>query len=190
MVYIHTHWRFLQSWRIRFIPDVAIGLFCLFPSVLFAQEIILEVNSFKTALPDNVAGDWDDPATWEVWDGTTWTPTMTIPARTNDVFIEQAQEVRLNANQEVRNLYLYSAANTSKKLNLQNFNLDVYGALRCFQDHGHTRFGKRDFSGDRLDLSGDREHRIQRIHKDHRQQGLLECKQYSQPVWRGVQSGP
>ncbi|HLU88953.1 MAG TPA: T9SS type A sorting domain-containing protein [Cyclobacteriaceae bacterium] len=134
MLYIHTHWRFLQSWRIRFIPDVAIGLLCLFPSVLFAQEIIPEVNSFKTALPDNVTGDWDNPATWEIWNGATWVPTTDIPARTNDVFIEQAQEVRLTQNQEVRNLYLFSTENPGRKLNLQEFDLDVYGALRCYTD--------------------------------------------------------
>jgi len=77
-------------------------------------------------------GDWNDPATWEVWSGNNWIPATTIPDQTSDVFIEQDKEIRLTQNQEVRNLYLFSAADAGRKLNLQTFNLVVYGFLKCF----------------------------------------------------------
>ncbi|WP_228691970.1 T9SS type A sorting domain-containing protein [Lunatimonas sp.] len=51
----------------------------------------------------------------------------------NDVFILRGHEVRLSEPAEVNNLYLFGQGESpGKKLNLQHFDLDIYGALRSF----------------------------------------------------------
>src|SRR5690606_15799381 len=75
---------------------------------------------------------------WEVWDGTLWTSASVPPDRNNDVFIEKDNEVRLRQTQEVGNLYLFAGTDAGKKLNLQVYDLDVYGALGCFTKTGET----------------------------------------------------
>lgn len=112
---------------------LALIAMCIFFAPLKAQEIInFNANSYKSALPVGSVGDWIELGTWENWDGTNWVPALTLPDQNSDVFIEQGKEIRLTQNQEVRHLYLFSAADAGRKLNLQNFNLEVYGSLRCF----------------------------------------------------------
>lgn len=123
---------------------MVVAAMCFFFTPLYGQEsIFINVNSYKTALPIDGVGDWNDPTTWEVWNGTDWTPASTFPDRTNDVFIDQAAEVRLIQYEEVRNLYLFSSADASKKLNLQVYNLDVFGTLGCYteMDGEFMRYG-------------------------------------------------
>src|SRR5690606_29515763 len=110
-----------------------IGVIFLWVSPLFAQnEIFFDENSYKTSLEVVGVGDWNDPDTWEVWSDAAWIPAISPPDSTNDVFIEKASEVRLMANEGVRNLYLFSSDSSSKKLNLQTYNLEIYGTLKCF----------------------------------------------------------
>ncbi|HLT07337.1 MAG TPA: T9SS type A sorting domain-containing protein [Cyclobacteriaceae bacterium] len=97
-----------------------------------AQTITPKLNAYRTAIAANSIGDWDDPAIWEVWNGSTWLAADSPPARTSDVFIERQNEVRLTKNEEVADLYLFASEGAGKKLNLQVFNLDIYGSLRCF----------------------------------------------------------
>src|SRR5690554_5865842 len=109
-----------------------LGAVCIFFSPLYGQGLEISINAYRTALEIDGTGDWDDPSIWQVWNGSSWNSATIPPNRNNDVFIEKDNEVRLNQNQEVGNLYLFAAADAGKKLNLQAFNLDVYGALRCF----------------------------------------------------------
>ena len=116
------------------------GAVFVFFSPLYGQEISLTLNAYRTNLAVGGIGDWDDPATWEVWDGTLWSSASVPPDRNNDVFIEKDNEVRLRQTQEVGNLYLFADTNAGKKLNLQVYDLNVYGALRCFTKTGETYF--------------------------------------------------
>ncbi|MEX2593367.1 MAG: T9SS type A sorting domain-containing protein [Anditalea sp.] len=113
-----------------------IGVGSIFTNPLYAQDININLNAYKTAFPANEVRDWDNPATWEVWDGAVWIPATAPPNRDNDVFIEKDKEVRLIQNQEIGNLYLYGqdimGNPPGKKIDLQEYNLDVYGALISF----------------------------------------------------------
>ncbi|HSI78463.1 MAG TPA: hypothetical protein VK957_21370 [Lunatimonas sp.] len=93
-------------------------------------QIVLENQTYQS----NVAvGDWNDPYSWQVWQDGAWEAATFPPNRTNDVFIHQGQEIRITKNEEVKNLYLFSAASPGRKLNLQVYDLSVYGSLHCFR---------------------------------------------------------
>ncbi|SHM40371.1 hypothetical protein SAMN04488057_101339 [Cyclobacterium lianum] len=110
---------------------VLFGLLFVIGFTAYAQ-IPLSTFSYRSALPEGGQGDWDDPASWQVYDGTAWTAASLPPNRDNDVFIIKGNEIRLTGNEEVNNLYLFGAADAGKKLNLQTFDLDVYGGLHSF----------------------------------------------------------
>ncbi|WP_158860873.1 hypothetical protein [Lunatibacter salilacus] len=118
---------------------MSLGLHALcyiFPNLAEAQ-IVLEDQTYQSNV---TVGDWNDPNSWQVWQDGAWEEATIPPNRNNDVFIHQGQEIRLTGNEEVRNLYLFSAADPGRKLNLQTFDLDVYGALRAFQMLGEMYF--------------------------------------------------
>jgi hypothetical protein len=115
-----------------------IGAVFIFFSPLYGQEIFPSLNAYRTNLGAGAVGDWDDPTTWEVWNGMLWSPASSPPDRNNDVFIEKGNEVRLRRTEEVNNLYLFADTVAGKKINLQVNDLDVYGALRCFTKSGET----------------------------------------------------
>ncbi len=114
----------------------AICTICLLAGVFFiaSGQIGLTTNSYRTLLP---LGDWANPAIWQVFDGTAWIAAATPPDRNHDVFILQGHEVRLTQNQEIGNVYLFGDANAGKKLNLQDYDLDVYGSLHSFTVDGN-----------------------------------------------------
>jgi len=99
-------------------------------------QIPLTTQSYKSNLPEGGIGDWDDPDTWLVYDGTEWVGASIPPNRDHDVFIQKKNEVRLTGIEEVNNLYLFGAAEAGKKLNLQTFDLHVYGGLHSFDVAG------------------------------------------------------
>lgn len=101
-------------------------------SFLCLGQIPLEVGDYRSI----ASGDFEDPANWEVWNGTLWLAAVQKPNATNNVFIDQGNEIRLNGNEEVNHLYLFSAADPGPKLNLQNFELHVYGSLRAMRKEG------------------------------------------------------
>lgn len=115
-----------------------IGALFIFFSPLYGQEIIPSLNAYRTNLGAGAIGDWDDFSIWQAWDGAVWVDASVPPGRNNDVFIEKGNEVRLRQTQEVGNLYLFADTVAGKKLNLQVYDLDVYGALRCFTKSGET----------------------------------------------------
>ena len=121
---------YMHPWRIPHLIIGCTGAIFIFFSPIYGQEIVPEINSFRTALAVGSIGDWDDPATWEVWDGNVWTSASSTPDRNNDVFLEKGNEVRLRQTEEANNLYLFADTDAGKKLDLQVYDLDVYGALK------------------------------------------------------------
>src|SRR5690554_6130856 len=100
---------------------------------VYAQEpILINMGSYRTALAPGQVGDWDNPASWQVWNGEEWNAAILPPDQNHDVFVLQNNEIRLTQHEEARTLYLFSGADPGRKLNLQDFELHVYGALRGF----------------------------------------------------------
>lgn len=91
----------------------------------FAQ-IPLELGDYRTI----ASGDYDNPSVWQRWNGAAWVGASTKPTQSNNIFIDQGHEIRLTANEAANHVYLFSAATPGRKLNLQTFELQVYGALR------------------------------------------------------------
>jgi hypothetical protein len=97
------------------------------------SQIVITTNSYKSNLtPPGSVGDWNVLSSWLRWDGEEWVVPTEIPGREHDVFIQKDDEISLSQNQEVGNLYLFGAGEAGPKLNLQDHELDVYGALRSF----------------------------------------------------------
>lgn len=122
---------FLNSPRIYWNKIV----FCLFmfgnPHLANAQ-ITHEINDFKSI----ASGDYNNPGVWQIWDGAAWIAASAKPNLNNNIFVEQGHEIRLTGNEEAKNVYLFSAASPGRKLNLQTFELQVYGALRGIDKTG------------------------------------------------------
>lgn len=98
---------------------------------LYAQ-IPLTIGDYRTV----TSGDYQDIAIWEVWDGVSWIAASVKPGSGNSIFIDQGHEVRLVQQEEAHHVYLFSAASPGRKLNLQSFELHIYGALRGMQKIG------------------------------------------------------
>lgn len=90
-------------------------------------QIPLQLNDYRTIS----SGDYQTPSIWQTWDGSSWIPALVKPNATNNIFIDAGHEVRLTTNEAANNVYLFSAASPGRKLNLQTFELSVYGALRA-----------------------------------------------------------
>lgn len=92
-------------------------------------QIPLELGDYRTIS----SGDYNNPAVWQRWDGAAWVAAITKPTQGNNIFIDQGHEIRLTANEAANHVYLFSAASPGRKLNLQSFELRVYGALRAME---------------------------------------------------------
>ncbi|MBM3427005.1 MAG: T9SS C-terminal target domain-containing protein, partial [Bacteroidetes bacterium] len=87
-----------------------------------------EIGAYKT----RVSGDFNLPATWEVWNGSNWVNATQKPGSTTDIYVDRGHTLRLLGAESVKSLYLHAGAGAGQKLNLNNFNLDVYGVLAAF----------------------------------------------------------
>ncbi len=87
-----------------------------------------EIGAYKT----RASGDFNQASTWEVWNGTTWVSANQKPDSTRDIYIDQGHTLRLLGSESVKSLYLHAGAGAGQKLNLNSFNLDVYGVLAAF----------------------------------------------------------
>ncbi|WP_114748633.1 T9SS type A sorting domain-containing protein [Pleomorphovibrio marinus] len=110
-------------------PFLSALLLFIIPIVCPAQ-IDISQGAFKS---NKESGDWHEADSWLTWNGNDWVLPTNPPDRNNDVFILKENEIRLTKNEEVKSLYLYGAASAGKKLNLQNFELNIYGSLHSFQ---------------------------------------------------------
>ncbi len=87
-----------------------------------------EIGAYKT----RASGDFNQASIWEVWNGSTWESTSQKPGRTQDIYIDQGHTLRLLGAEAVKSVYLHAGTGAGQKLNLNNFNLDVYGVLAAF----------------------------------------------------------
>jgi len=87
-----------------------------------------EIGAYKT----RASGDFNQVAIWEVWNGSAWESTNQKPGSTTDIYIDQGHTLRLLGPESVKSLYLHAGAGAGQKLNLNSFNLDVYGVLAAF----------------------------------------------------------
>ncbi len=87
-----------------------------------------EIGAYKT----RVSGDFSQPTIWEVWNGSTWVNATQKPGNTVDIYVDRGHTLRLLEPESVKSLYLHAGAGAGQKLNLNNFNLDVYGVLAAF----------------------------------------------------------
>lgn len=112
--------------------NLVICFFIFVNPILLQGQIIHEINDYKSI----ASGNYNNPAVWQIWNGGTWVASSAKPNLNNNIFIEQGHEIRLTGNEEAKNVYLFSAASPGRKLNLQTFELQVYGALRAMEKSG------------------------------------------------------
>ena len=87
-----------------------------------------EIGAYKT----RASGDFNQASTWQVWNGSTWVSANQKPGSTSDIYIDQGHTLRLLGSESVKSVYLHAGAGAGQKLNLNSFNLDVYGVLAAF----------------------------------------------------------
>ena len=87
-----------------------------------------EIGAYKT----RASGDFNLASTWQVWNGSTWVSASQKPGSTSDIYIDQGHTLRLIGPESVKSLYLHAGTGAGQKLNLNNFNLNVYGVLAAF----------------------------------------------------------
>ena len=87
-----------------------------------------EIGAYKT----RASGDFNQISIWEVWDGISWTDATQLPRAATDIYVDRAHTLRLTSPAAVKNLFLFSGSGAGQKLNLNGFNLDIYGTLAGF----------------------------------------------------------
>ncbi len=87
-----------------------------------------EVGAYRTIK----SGDFDQMTIWEVYDGSNWSAASQPPNESNDVYVDFDHEVTLSQNENVKSLYLNAEAGTGKKLNINGFELSLFGSLNAF----------------------------------------------------------
>ena len=87
-----------------------------------------EIGAYRT----QASGDFNQVSIWEIWNGSSWEYAYQKPGSTSDIYIDQGHTVRLVGPESVKSLYLHAGAGAGQKLNLNDFNLDVYGVLAAF----------------------------------------------------------
>lgn len=102
----------------------AFGVMCLTCAVLYAQE----TGAFRTVS----TGNFNNLNIWEIFDGSTWAAASFLPNQNHDIYIDQTHTLTLTQNEAVKSLFINAEAGAGQKLNLNGFNLDVYGSLQGF----------------------------------------------------------
>ena len=108
-------------------------IYRIFLAVVFLPFFLIpglgqEIGAYKT----QASGDFNQISTWEVWDGSNWNATNQTPGAKADIYVDRLHTLRLTAPEAVKNLFLYSGTGAGQKLNLNGFNMDVYGTLAGF----------------------------------------------------------
>ena len=87
-----------------------------------------EFGAYKTI----ASGDFPNLSIWVVWNGSFWVPATSKPGSGNDIYVDQTHTLRLIGNEQVKSVYINAETGAGQKLNLNGFNLDVYGTLSAF----------------------------------------------------------
>lgn len=88
-----------------------------------------QINAYRSV----ANGHYDNPAVWQRYNGTAWEAANAKPDRNNDIYIENPHRITLRQNEEVRSIYLNAATHAGEKLNINGFELNVYGSLNAFE---------------------------------------------------------
>jgi hypothetical protein len=103
---------------------LAVGGLCLIERAALSQEL----NAYKTV----ASGNFPDISIWETWDGFAWIPALAKPGQGNDIYIDRTHTLRLTGDEAVKSVYINAEVDAYEKLNLNGFNLDIYGGLAAF----------------------------------------------------------
>jgi hypothetical protein len=82
------------------------------------------------------SGAWNDPSTWQTYNGTSWADATSTPKPNHTVYLQSGHTVTLQQNEACGDLHL--AAGTTENptavgiIALQTHTLTVYGKFRCF----------------------------------------------------------
>lgn len=87
-----------------------------------------EINAYKTIS----SGNFNTLSIWQVYNGTSWNPATNLPDQTTDIYIDQTHLLTLSQNEQVKSLFINAETGANQKLNLNGFNLDVFGSLNAF----------------------------------------------------------
>ncbi|WP_051287415.1 T9SS type A sorting domain-containing protein [Algoriphagus mannitolivorans] len=121
------------SWTLAYFSYLTCRIYRIFLAVgvsilLLQSGLCQEINSYKTI----ATGDFPNPAIWAVWNGSSWNPASTKPSLANDIYIDQTHTLRLVGNEQVKSVFINAETGAGQKLNLNGFNLDVFGTLQAF----------------------------------------------------------
>jgi hypothetical protein len=103
---------------------LAVALVCSFLHTSFSQQN----GAYKTIF----SGDFPDISIWVVWDGFNWNPATVKPNQTKDIYVDQTHTLRLIGNEAVNNVYINAQTGAGQKLNLNGFELEIFGSLQAF----------------------------------------------------------
>ncbi|HSF53125.1 MAG TPA: hypothetical protein VLA71_05210, partial [Algoriphagus sp.] len=120
--FLESIWHFFTR-RIYWLFLAVVGV-CMILGTAFSQEL----NAYKTV----ASGDFPDISIWAVWDGIIWNPATIKPGQTNDIYIDQTHTLRLVGNEAVKSVFINAETGAGQKLNLNGFDLEIYGSLNAF----------------------------------------------------------
>jgi hypothetical protein len=103
---------------------LSVVMACLILHSSFSQEI----NAYKSI----ASGNFSNALIWNIWDGTSWIPAAVKPDQTNDVYIDQTHLVTLTGNEVVKSIFINAETSAGQKLNINGFQLEIYGSLNAF----------------------------------------------------------
>lgn len=103
---------------------LAVVMNCLSASLSKSQEI----NAYRTI----TSGIYSNVSIWEVFNGTVWQAAIAKPGQSNDIYINQNHMLTLIANEQAKSVFINAEPVADQKLNLNGFNLNVFGTLQGF----------------------------------------------------------
>ncbi len=103
---------------------LAVIMNCLIPNFSKSQEI----NAYRTV----ISGNFSNVAIWEIYNGSLWQPAISKPGASNDIYINQTHHLTLITNEQAKSVFINAETGAAQKLNLNNFQLEIYGSLQAF----------------------------------------------------------
>lgn len=103
---------------------LAVVMNCLYPNFSKSQEI----NAYRTS----ISGNFSNVNIWEVYNGSFWQPAISKPGASNDIYINQSHLLVLSTNEQAKSVFINAETGANQKLNLNNFQLEIYGSLQAF----------------------------------------------------------
>jgi len=102
-----------------------------FPCLYLNLAICQEIGAYRTV----GSGNFGNISIWQIYDGASWSAATLKPCQANDIYIEPTHLLTLYGNEEVKSLFINSDSGADQKLNLNSYNLDIYGSLQAFNGY-------------------------------------------------------